>query len=179
MALFNLNGAFGLSAMLGDTGTERQSRYPSHEIDGKRILPSPVWGRSHHVMPHGEAFLSIMQNRLSDGLFIRDEPESALSPKRQLTLLALMDDLASQGQTQFLIATHSAIPLTYLGDRIVSFIEEQLTSITLAETSHYQITRGILQSPESYWKHLRNPDGDCEVHLTGGSTRLGAANPVF
>lgn len=115
-------------------------------------------GRSLHVMSHGEAFLSVMQNRLTEGLFILDEPESALSPQRQLTLLALMHDLAHQGKTQFLIATHSAILLTYPGARIVSFDKEQLTSIALTDTSHYRITRGILQSPESYWKHLRNPD---------------------
>lgn len=117
-------------------------------------------GQSLHNMSHGEAFLSIMQNRLSEGLFILDEPESALSPKRQLTLLALMYDLARQGNTQFLIATHSAVLLTYPGARIVSFDEGQLTSISLLETSHYQITRGILQSPESYWKHLRNSDAE-------------------
>ena len=115
-------------------------------------------GRSLHVMSHGEAFLSIMQNRLSDGLFILDEPESALSPQRQLTLLALMYDLVKQGNTQFIIATHSAILLTYPDARIVSFDEQQLESISFADTSHYQITRGILQSPESYWKHLRNPE---------------------
>ena len=114
-------------------------------------------GQPLHTMSHGEAFLSVMQNRFTEGLFILDEPESALSPQRQLTLLAIMYDLASQGQTQFIIATHSAILLTYPDARIVSFDEEQLTTVSLAETKHYQITRGILNSPGSYWKHLRNP----------------------
>lgn len=30
-----------------------------------------------------------------------------------------------------------------------------LPDITLEETSHYRITRGILDAPERYWKHLR------------------------
>ena len=117
-------------------------------------------GQSLHTMSHGEAFLSVMQNRFSDGLFILDEPESALSPQRQLTLLAIMYELARHGKTQFIIATHSAILLTYPEARIVSFDEEQLKAVSLTETAHYQITRGILNSPESYWKHLRNPDAE-------------------
>lgn len=115
-------------------------------------------GQVLHAMSHGEAFLSIMMNRFSQGLFLLDEPESALSPKRQLTLLALIHKLASGGKSQFIIATHSAILLTYPGARIISFDEGKLTSVSLTETSHYQITKGILHSPESYWKHLRSPE---------------------
>lgn len=111
-------------------------------------------GRSLHTMSHGEAFLSIMKNRFSEGLFLLDEPESALSPQRQLTLLAIMHDLASHGTSQFLVATHSAILLTYPDAQIISFDEENLPNVALEETSHYQITRGILSSPGSYWKHL-------------------------
>ena len=115
-------------------------------------------GQSLHQMSHGEAFLSIMQNRFTGGLFILDEPESALSPHRQLTLLALMYDLARNGNTQFIIATHSAILMTYPEAHIVSFDDKMLHSISLADTHHFQITRGILNSPESYWKHLRDSD---------------------
>lgn len=114
-------------------------------------------GRSLHGMSHGEAFLSVMRNRFSEGLFLMDEPESALSPQRQLTLLAIMYDLAQNGKTQFIIATHSPILLTFPGARIVSFDEMPLQTISFQDTSHYQITRGILTSPESYWKHLRMP----------------------
>jgi predicted ATPase len=113
-------------------------------------------GKSLHRMSHGEAFLSVMQNRFSDGLFILDEPESALSPQRQLTLLALMYDRVQNGNTQFLVATHSPILLTYPEAVIVSFDDPQLPPVSLEETKHYQITHGILTIPESYWKHLRD-----------------------
>ena len=126
---------------------------------GVRADPYMLYGgQTLHQLSHGEAFLSIMTNRFSQGLFILDEPESALSPKRQLSLLALIHDLARQGNAQFIIATHSAILLTYPDAKIVSFDAGKLTSVRLADTSHYQITKGILQSPESYWKHLRNPE---------------------
>lgn len=115
-------------------------------------------GKSLHRMSHGEAFLSVMQNRLSDGLFILDEPESALSPQRQLTLLAMMYDRVQSGNAQFLIATHSPILLTYPDAAIVCFDDPSLPRVELTETKHYQITHGILTIPESYWKHLRVPN---------------------
>jgi predicted ATPase len=110
-----------------------------------------------HGMSHGEAFLSVMSNRFAGGLFLLDEPETALSPQRQLTLLALMYDLARAGNTQFLVATHSPILLTYPAARIVSFDDAALPTVSLMDTQHYQITNGILCNPEAYWRHLRDP----------------------
>lgn len=112
-------------------------------------------GRSLHTRSHGESFLSVLQNRVRGGVYLLDEPESALSPQRQLALLILMDELVRAGKTQFVIATHSPILLTFPGARIVCFDDPALCSITLKETSHYQITRGILETPELYWKALR------------------------
>lgn len=114
-------------------------------------------GRSLHTLSHGEAFLAMMQNRFSEDLFLLDEPESALSPQRQLALLAIISDWTRHGRAQFIIATHSPILLTFPGATIVSFDEPSLPRITLQDTSHYQITHGILTSPESYWQHLRDP----------------------
>ncbi len=111
-------------------------------------------GRSLHQRSHGEAFLAILQNRIADGLYFFDEPESALSPQRQLALLALMHDHAVTGHSQFIVATHSPILLTYPGADIVSFDGSGLTRVRLEDTSHYQITRGVLENPERYWKHL-------------------------
>ena len=115
-------------------------------------------GASLHAMSHGEAFLAVMQHRFSEGLFLLDEPESALSPQRQLALLALMDDLVHGGKSQFIIATHSPILMTYPGAKIINFDDTRLPSIAAADTAHHQITRGILNHPESYWKHLRTND---------------------
>ncbi|MCA9058062.1 MAG: AAA family ATPase [Planctomycetaceae bacterium] len=111
-------------------------------------------GRSLHQMSHGEAFLSIMHNRFDQGLFLMDEPESALSPRRQLTLLALIHKLVNAGQSQFVIATHSPILMTYPGARLICFDEGTLTPIDLKDTSHFQITRDLLNHPEICWLHL-------------------------
>jgi len=112
-------------------------------------------GRSLHTRSHGEAFLAILEHRIQAGLFLLDEPESALSPQRQLVLLAHMWNQVSAGKSQFIIATHSPILLTFPGADLVAFDGGTLARVKLEDTSHYQITRGILQNAESYWKHLR------------------------
>lgn len=126
---------------------------------------SSYGGRPLHSMSHGEAFLSVMQNRFREGLFLLDEPESALSPKRQLALLALMHDRVLRKKTQFIIATHSPILLTYPRAQIVCFDDAALPDISLEETAHFQITQGILSRPESYWKHLRDSGDACKDDL--------------
>jgi len=109
-------------------------------------------GQSLHRRSHGEAFLDVFQHRIHDGLFLIDEPEAALSPQRQLTLLYLLRDRVERGRAQFIIATHSPILLTFPGAVIVDFDDPALRHIALQETKHYQITRGILERPERYWK---------------------------
>ena len=112
-------------------------------------------GRSLHARSHGEAFLAIMQHRIHSGLLLFDEPESALSPQRQLALLAHMSMLVAAGDSQFIIATHSPILMTFPGARILAFDGDAIQQVPLEETSHFQITKGILHNPASYWKHLQ------------------------
>ena len=111
-------------------------------------------GQSLHTRSHGEAFLAVLTNQLHDVLYFLDEPESALSPQRQLALLAAMFQSEKQG-AQFVIATHSPILLTYPNARILSFDGGLIAPVELTDTPHYQITRGILEHPERYWRHLR------------------------
>lgn len=114
-------------------------------------------GRSLHTRSHGEAFLTLFEHRLGPGLFLMDEPEAALSPQRQLALLALMASHA-RGGAQFIIATHSPIILSFPGAELLSFDEGKIAPVQLEDTTHYQITRGILESPERYWKYLIDAD---------------------
>lgn len=111
-------------------------------------------GRSLHAQSHGEAFLSLILNRMDAGLFLMDEPESALSPQRQLALLARMKTLVDEGRSQFIVATHSPILLTHPDAEILSFDKVPPARVSLAETSQYQITKGILDAPERYWRLL-------------------------
>lgn len=118
-------------------------------------------GRSLHTRSHGEAFLELLLERMSSGLVLMDEPESALSPQRQLTLLARMARMVAEGETQFVIATHSPILLTYPGADLVSFDDPSLPRIRFEDTSHVRVTRSILEHPASFWRHLTaDDDGD-------------------
>lgn len=87
-----------------------------------------------------------------------DEPESALSPQRQLTLLALMHRLVAAGKSQFFIATHSPILLTFPGATIISFDGGKLDRVEFEDTTHFQIMRDLLNNPELYWRHLGASD---------------------
>jgi predicted ATPase len=111
-------------------------------------------GRSLHTRSHGEAFLAMMTAWMAPGIILMDEPEAALSPQRQLALLARMAQLVRGGEVQLIIATHSAILLTLPGASLLSFDGPSIRRTRLEDTSHYQITRGILEQPGRYWQHL-------------------------
>jgi predicted ATPase len=119
-------------------------------------------GKSPHTRSHGESFLDLLNNRLGDGLFLMDEPEAALSPQRQLSLLAIMAQRVRSKKTQFIVATHSPILMTFPGATILNLDTDSIYQTTLEETSHYQLTQGILDFPEKYWKHLMESDADSE-----------------
>lgn len=101
-----------------------------------------------HEKSHGESFLLIMQRQLrSNGLYFLDEPEAALSPQRQLTLLAEIDSCARQG-SQFFIATHSPILLGLPNAEILSFDDGPLHPCRYEETSSYQVTEMFINRRE-------------------------------
>jgi len=104
-------------------------------------------GQSLHEQSHGESFFALFQNRFRDnGFYLLDEPEAALSPKRQLQFLALLHDYVCRG-CQFVIATHSPIILAYPKSQIYSFDSTGIQPIDYRDTEHYRITAGFLNNP--------------------------------
>jgi predicted ATPase len=87
-----------------------------------------------------------------------DEPEAALSPTRQLTLLRIIHDLIKDGDTQFIIATHSPILLGYPEASILNFDEDCIEEINYTETDHYQITKYFLENREKFLQELFKED---------------------
>lgn len=115
----------------------------------------PYGGKSLHEQSHGESFLSFFQNRLgTSGFFIFDEPEAALSPQRQLTLLSIIHQLCKNPDSQCIIATHSPILLAYPGATIYSCDGDTLTNIAYKDMQHYTITKQFLDNPERYLQYL-------------------------
>lgn len=116
-------------------------------------------GKSLHDQSHGESFFSFFKHRMGKGgFFLLDEPEAALSPIRQLSLLKIMKDLCSYPQTQFIIATHSPILLAYPGATIYSCDEGVLTKISYEESQPYKITKDFLGNPSRHLKYLFEKD---------------------
>lgn len=112
-------------------------------------------GKSLHEQSHGESFLAFFKNRVhTGGFFILDEPEAALSPQRQLSLLAIIHELCRHSQTQFIIATHSPMLLAYPGATIYSCDTGVLESVAYVDTQHYQITKNFLDNPARYLRYL-------------------------
>lgn len=112
-------------------------------------------GVSLHRRSHGESFLDLVEHRFHPGgLYLLDEPEAAVSPQRQLTLLVLLHQLAQDPDTQLLIATHSPILLAVPGAQIVSFDGEELLDISWEETPAVQVTRSFLERPEWWLQRL-------------------------
>lgn len=143
-----------------------EEEYSAHSDKAKSLAMGPVkaslgemerrYGADPDAKSHGEAFLNFFQQRLVPrGLYLMDEPEAALSPQRQLALLAMMFDLVADG-AQFIVATHSPLLLAFPGARILSFDEVPVSEVAWAETDHVRLTRDFLADPERYLRNLRS-----------------------
>jgi predicted ATPase len=128
-------------------------------IDALGIDLRSYGGKSLHAQSHGESFLALVENRFGeDGLYLLDEPEAALSPQRQLTLLVLIDELVQRARCQFIIATHSPILMAYPDATILEFSPTGVQTIAYQDTEHFQVTRTFLASPERFFRNLFKRD---------------------
>lgn len=118
----------------------------STEVDNIGVWSS--YGGSLHECSHGESFLKLVQNRFTEnGLYILDEPEAALSPQKQLSLLCLIDDLVRNG-SQFIIATHSPILISYNKGKILN-LDNNFEEIKYEDTDIYKLYKIYLDQPDA------------------------------
>jgi predicted ATPase len=102
--------------------------------------------RSLHDRSHGEAFMALLIHKFrGHGLYLLDEPEAALSPNRQLAALSAIHQLV-QESSQFIIATHSPILLSYPNARILQFDGAGISEVTYEDTEHFAVTRDFLNN---------------------------------
>ena len=106
------------------------------------------YGGNLHKCSHGESFIKLVQNRFTDhGLYILDEPEAALSPQRQMSLLCLIDQLVKEG-SQFIIATHSPILISYRDGKILD-LNNNFREVKYKDTDIYSLYKMYLDEPEA------------------------------
>lgn len=108
----------------------------------------------YHEKSHGESFLQLVQNSFRPGgFYLLDEPEAALSPQRQLTLLMEIDRCA-RGGAQFIIATHSPILLGLPGAQILTFDDGPIHPCDYEDTDSYQVMSAFINHREQLLKRL-------------------------
>lgn len=107
-----------------------------------------------HEISHGEGFLALVQNRFGGrGLYILDEPEAALSPRRQLTLMRELKRLA-EGGSQIIAATHSPILIAFPGAEVFELSEDGIASVPYGETEVFSTVRDFIAAPEHVTRYL-------------------------
>ena len=118
-----------------------------------RKIKESYGGLSLHEQSHGESFLATVQNRLNSGLYILDEPEAALSPTRQMTLLVEFRRMVNAG-AQLVVATHAPILLAYPGAEIWEITEDGIALTRYEECDHVRVTRRFMNDPNGMIKYL-------------------------
>ena len=104
-------------------------------------------GKSLMTQSHGESLMSFFTARYQiKGLYLLDEPETALSPGNQIRLLELLTRASDAGYGQFIIATHSPILLACPHAVIYNFNHTPIQPIRYEDTDHYQIYKKFLDS---------------------------------
>jgi predicted ATPase len=109
---------------------------------------------------HGEGFVRFFEERLGrQGIYFLDEPESALSPHRQLELLRILHRLQETAAAQVIMATHSPILMAVPGARLLEITRGGLAEVELHRTRHFRLYQDFTADPEDFiTRALRNED---------------------
>jgi predicted ATPase len=100
---------------------------------------------------HGEGFLQFFEERCQEqGIFIFDEPESALSPSRQMEFLKLMRRMEESTICQIVMATHSPMLMAYPNARLLRLSKYGLEPVTIEQTDHYKVMREFCDDPAGF-----------------------------
>lgn len=151
----------GLDRMRDGFFLRAESFYNLATVVEELGLPERVYGaHSLHELSHGESFFTLLRHRLrGNGFYCFDEPEAALSPQRQLAMLALMHQLVKR-RGQMVIATHSPILLAYPNAAIYLLDEAGVRPVAYEETEHYQLTKLFLNETERVLRGLFAEEND-------------------
>lgn len=124
------------------------ARYVDEELGSLHLYgDKPLMQQSH-----GESFLALFEHRLqtyTQSIFLLDEPESALSPTRQLELLRLLDRWHKSGRAQIIIATHSPLIMAYPQATLLYFDRDGLREANYRVTLHFQTLARFFRDPDA------------------------------
>lgn len=136
------------------TNIEEMDQQPAY---GRKIIDG-YGGTSLHEQSHGEAFFAAFTNRFrGNGIYILDEPEAALSPLRQMSMLSRIHDLVQKG-SQFIISTHSPIVMAYEDAKMIQLMEDGMHETRLEDTQHYKVMEQFFTDKNRMLHHLFHGD---------------------
>jgi predicted ATPase len=115
----------------------------------------PTRGPEHLKMSHAEGFLDFFEQRFSGPfhkpqLFIFDEPESALSPRRQIDFLKMIARLEDTGLCQMVVATHSPVLMAYPQAQLLRLTRGSIDPCRVEETDHFRFLREFYLDPAGF-----------------------------
>ena len=114
------------------------------------------YGENMLAFSHGEAYLKILQTRIANkGIYLLDEPEAALSPLKQLSLIAFILEVLKTNNAQFIISTHSPLLMGIPGASVYEIRDDGMHPVEFTDTEHYRITKTFLDNPQAYLRHLQ------------------------
>jgi predicted ATPase len=100
---------------------------------------------------HGEAFLRLFADRMAGGgLFVIDEPESALSPRHQAMLLRFLAEIQAEADAQVILATHSPILMAVPGARLWRITHRGMSPTDLRATDHFRLLSAFTADPDGF-----------------------------
>jgi predicted ATPase len=100
---------------------------------------------------HGEGFLRFFNERCQrQGIYIFDEPESALSPARQMEFLKLMRRMDESEYCQVIMATHSPILMAYPNATLLYLSKYGLDPVSVRDTHHFRTLREFCEDPTGF-----------------------------
>ena len=112
-------------------------------------------GKSLMIQSHGQSLMSFFKSRFKiKGLYLLDEPETALSPTTQIELLKLIAKMGQSGHAQFIIATHSPILLACPQATLYRFSAASLEPIKYEDTEHFQVYKSFMRDPNRYIQNI-------------------------
>jgi predicted ATPase len=121
---------------------------------GQRAEVVKRYGENLDARSHGESFLTLFESRfVPDGLYLLDEPDTALSPQRQLALLHMLKSMVNQ-EAQFIIATQSPILMAFPGATILSFDRCPAEEVPYGQVDQVVLARSFLNNPEAFLRQL-------------------------
>jgi predicted ATPase len=151
----------GLVGELGELAEEFEGKFEGYGRSlargaalGQQKALLERYGRDLNMKSHGESFLHIFGQRfVPGGLYLLDEPDTPLSPQRQLAFLSLLKEMVAE-DSQFIIATHSPILMAFPAATILSFDGGSAREVSYGEVEQVELLRAFLADPSAFLRHL-------------------------